>query len=315
MMIMTTNLGVRLNLFWTTTTIKPGVHRHGTKRSKSSGRREPGNTTDAQGTLLNRLSRDGNNNDWPSDDDGRSKVSEPTRSYLFRSLPHGASALFGGGIIFTILVFAALWALSGSSITMDLPEDAVSSSGTFGIPLHPEQHIHRNPINITQHWKITSEIRYPDGVRKNVYLVDGQFPGPVIECRSMDRLFIHVTNELVGEDVSIHWHGLNMKGANAMDGVSGVTQCPIQPGKTFTYEFTIDAGTSGTFWYHAYLDRQKADGLYGGLIVHNAEAVHTDLRTYGYQKEALFLIGDWYHRSGQELLDWYSSMGFERGEV
>lgn len=136
---------------------------------------------------------------------------------------------------------------------------------------------------------MTSEFRYPDGVRKKVYLVNEQFPGPVIECRSMDRLFIHVTNAVNGEHISIHWHGLNMKGANIMDGVSGVTQCPIKHGKTFTYEFTIDPGTSGTFWYHAHLDRQKADGLYGGLIVHNAEAARTDLIKYGYQKEVLFL--------------------------
>ena len=77
----------------------------------------------------------------------------------------------------------------------------------------------------------------------------GQFPGPTIEARSGDRLFVVISNQLEdGEGVSIHWHGLHMRGANAMDGVVGITQKAIPSGEEFTYEFEISSTQAGTFW-------------------------------------------------------------------
>jgi len=52
-----------------------------------------------------------------------------------------------------------------------------------------------------------------------------------------------------------------------MDGPAHITQEPIGPGKTFTYEYTV--GQSGTYFYHTHdhLDRQQSLGLYGALII------------------------------------------------
>lgn len=47
-----------------------------------------------------------------------------------------------------------------------------------------------------------------------------------------------------------HWHGLFQRGTNFMDGVAGVTQCPIAPGHSF--EYTFNADQPGTFWYHSH---------------------------------------------------------------
>jgi FtsP/CotA-like multicopper oxidase with cupredoxin domain len=58
-----------------------------------------------------------------------------------------------------------------------------------------------------------------------------------------------VSNQLEKEEgISIHWHGLHMKGANDMDGVVGVTQKAIPSGEDFTYEFDISGKQAGTFW-------------------------------------------------------------------
>lgn len=35
-----------------------------------------------------------------------------------------------------------------------------------------------------------------------------------------------------------------------MDGVEGVTQCPIAPNNSFEYVFNADV--AGTFWYHSH---------------------------------------------------------------
>ena len=51
-----------------------------------------------------------------------------------------------------------------------------------------------------------------------------------------------------------------------MDGVPGVTQCPILPNETFIYKFNTN-NQSGTFWYHSHNSIQYGDGLKGILII------------------------------------------------
>ena len=53
-----------------------------------------------------------------------------------------------------------------------------------------------------------------------------------------------------------------------MDGTVGVTQCPIPPGKSFTYNFTI-TDQRGTYWWHSHAQGQYTDGIVGPLIVHD----------------------------------------------
>jgi FtsP/CotA-like multicopper oxidase with cupredoxin domain len=65
-----------------------------------------------------------------------------------------------------------------------------------------------------------------------------------------------------------------------MDGPAEITQEPIQPGGTYTYEYTV--GQHGTFFYHTHdhVDRQQSLGLYGALIIDPrdaADAVPADL--------------------------------------
>ncbi|EED18309.1 laccase, putative [Talaromyces stipitatus ATCC 10500] len=190
--------------------------------------------------------------------------------------------------------------------------------------LRPEDHIHRGAITQTLNWSVTAGQRRPDGVDKRIYLINDMFPGPSIEARSGDTLQILVHNNLEDEQISLHWHGLNMRGANTMDGVIGVTQCGIQPGQSFWYNFTISETQSGTFWYHAHSAVQRADGLYGSLVVHRPDStlvspnerseMVSDSVKYGYDKEIVLMIGDWYHRTATDVASWYlwwGSMGYE----
>jgi manganese oxidase len=94
---------------------------------------------------------------------------------------------------------------------------------------------------------------------------NGITPGPVIEAVAGDRVRIYVTNRLP-EPTSIHWHGILVP--YGMDGVTGLTQPAIEPGKTFRYEFTFDR--PGTFMYHPHADEmtQIALGMMGLIVVH-----------------------------------------------
>ncbi|PGH00992.1 hypothetical protein AJ79_08056 [Helicocarpus griseus UAMH5409] len=185
--------------------------------------------------------------------------------------------------------------------------------------LQPEAHIYRAETTIRLNWTVTAGYLRPDGVRKRVYLINGAFPAPIIEARSGDRLIINVTNDLKDQGVTLHWHGLHMRDANRMDGTTGVTQCAVTPGDSFLYDFTISESQSGTYWYHAHSGLQRADGLYGGLVIHRPALrpvrgiryrhAESDILKYNYQKEILLLVGDWYHRPADEVLKWYMRAG------
>ena len=103
-----------------------------------------------------------------------------------------------------------------------------------------------------------------EGVSVTAYTYNGTVPGPMIRVTEGDQVRIIVKNEL-DEPTTIHWHGVEVP--NAMDGVPDMTQAPIQPGETFTYEFT--AKPAGTFMYHSHFegDVQVMAGLYAPFII------------------------------------------------
>jgi len=87
-------------------------------------------------------------------------------------------------------------------------------------------------------WTIVDIVGNPDGVFRPMLSINGQFPGPLIECNEGDHLVIDVENRSVNS-TAIHFHGIFQNGTNFMDGTSGITQCPIVPGSSFRYEFTV----------------------------------------------------------------------------
>jgi manganese oxidase len=103
------------------------------------------------------------------------------------------------------------------------------------------------------------------GFKAHLWGYNGQSPGPTIEVVEGDRVRLFVTNKL-GEHTSIHWHGQRLP--NGMDGVTGLNQPGIPPGKTFVYEFV--ARRPGTFMYHPHADEmvQMAMGMMGFWVTH-----------------------------------------------
>jgi FtsP/CotA-like multicopper oxidase with cupredoxin domain len=109
------------------------------------------------------------------------------------------------------------------------------------------------------------EHEFAPGCRARCWGYNGSTPGPTIEAVEGERVRILVTNKLP-EPTSIHWHGILLP--NGMDGVSGLTQAPIQPGETWAYEFTLRQ--AGSHMYHPHFDEmvQMAMGMMGLFIVH-----------------------------------------------
>ena len=127
------------------------------------------------------------------------------------------------------------------------------------------------------------------GTKVTAYTYNGTVPGPEIRVPYGQRVRILVKNDLP-DPTTVHWHGLAVP--NAMDGVPDVTQDPIEPGGTFTYEFdAIPAGRDskgGTFLYHSHFeeDRQVGLGLAGALVIEEPDPVRYDI-------ERTIVISEW----------------------
>ncbi|MBC7435567.1 MAG: copper oxidase [Bdellovibrionales bacterium] len=188
-----------------------------------------------------------------------------------RGFLSGAGALTG-----------AVVAASVSKVAMAaLPEPVLQSRPDTMAPLVPQTGRPYNPVvtlnGWTLPWRMNNGVKefhlvaepvvreMAPGFKAHLWGYNGQSPGPTIEVVEGDRVRIFVTNKLP-EHTSVHWHGQRLP--NGMDGVSGLTQKAIQPGKTFAYEFV--ARRPGTFMYHPHADEmtQMAMGMMGSWVTH-----------------------------------------------
>ncbi|CCW05086.1 MULTISPECIES: multicopper oxidase family protein [Bacillus] len=121
-----------------------------------------------------------------------------------------------------------------------------------------------------------------NGVIVPVWTFNGSSPGPEIRVKKGEKVKVTLKNEL-SAPVSIHWHGYPVP--NNMDGIPGVTQDAVEPGKSFTYEF--EANVPGTYWYHSHQDsvNQLDRGLYGALIVEDTKEK--------YDKDYTLMLDEW----------------------
>ncbi|KAF2186467.1 multicopper oxidase [Zopfia rhizophila CBS 207.26] len=148
-------------------------------------------------------------------------------------------------------------------------------------------------IERTYDIEITEKEISPDGVPKPLAkLINGEYPGQVIEGCWGDTLIVNVKNSLPDNGTTIHWHGVRQKGSNEMDGVNGVTMCPTAEGDTFTYKFRLTQ--YGTSWYHSHYSSQYPDGVAAPLLIHGPNSANWD------EEWSPIIITDWLHKSAFE---------------
>ncbi len=183
----------------------------------------------------------------------------------------GASgaALLGAGMI------------AGRAQAASIPEAPTMADAKTQKPLAPSGGRPYQPVVTLNGWTLPSRMNgdwkefhlvaepvvreVAPGMIAHLWGYNGQSPGPTIEAVEGDKVRIFVTNKLP-EHTTIHWHGQLLP--NGMDGVGGLTQPHIKPGKTFVYEFQLKK--SGTFMYHPHADEmaQMAMGMMGFFVVH-----------------------------------------------
>ncbi|KAJ6105299.1 hypothetical protein N7523_010109 [Penicillium sp. IBT 18751x] len=158
-----------------------------------------------------------------------------------------------------------------------------------------------------------------DGFPREVYLINGQQPGPTIEVDEGDDVEVFVKNELPVNS-TIHWHGVLQRGTPDMDGVPGVTQYPIPPGGNFTYRFSVE-NEYGFYWYHSHFRAYYNDAVRGPLVIRPAASRRRPFEELAEdnaerdkmlqaEKDAVpVLLNDWTHDLSDTIFERYLQTG------
>ena len=213
------------------------------------------------------------------------------------------------GLLGTAAVLASASAVSGRIQAASIPEAPTTRTTTMQAPIFPTGGPDYQPVvtlngwtlpwRMNGDWKEFHLVAEPvvremaPGMKANLWGYNGQSPGPTIEAVEGDKVRIFVTNKLP-EHTSVHWHGMLLP--NGMDGVGGLTQPHIKPGKTFVYEFELKK--SGTFMYHPHADEmvQMAMGMMGFFVIHPR-----DPKFMRVDRDFVFLLSSYFIDPGSYL--------------
>ncbi|KAF2303177.1 hypothetical protein GH714_014376 [Hevea brasiliensis] len=133
---------------------------------------------------------------------------------------------------------------------------------------------------------------------KSIVTVNGKIPGPRIIAREGDRLLIKVVNH-VQYNVTLHWHGVRQLRSGWADGPAYITQCPIQTGQTYVYNFTV-TGQRGTLFWHAHISWLRVT-LYGPIII--LPKKHVSYPFPHPHKEIPIIFGEWWKADTETIIN------------
>ncbi len=142
------------------------------------------------------------------------------------------------------------------------------------------------------------------GVNATTWIYGDSVPGREIRAKAGDVLRVMVENTLP-TDTSVHWHGIRLH--NAADGVPGITQDPIAPATSYTYEFA--APDPGTYFFHPHSGVQIDRGLYAPLIIDDPA------EPGGYDHEWVLVLDDWTDGVGKSPDEILAEFKAENGKI
>ncbi|CAN0879759.1 IRX12 [Linum grandiflorum] len=133
---------------------------------------------------------------------------------------------------------------------------------------------------------------------KPIVTVNGKFPGPTLYAREGDTVLVKVVNH-VKYNVSIHWHGIRQLRTGWADGPAYITQCPIQPGQNYIYNFTV-TGQRGTLLWHAHILWLRAT-VHGAIVILPKRGVPYPFPAP--HKEVVMVLGEWWKSDTEAVIN------------
>ncbi|XP_057768452.1 L-ascorbate oxidase homolog [Salvia miltiorrhiza] len=150
-------------------------------------------------------------------------------------------------------------------------------------------------------WTVTYGTAAPLGVPQQVILINGQFPGPNLDCVTNDNIILNLINKL-DQPFLLTWNGIKQRKNSWQDGVLG-TNCPIPPNSNYTYKFQAK-DQIGSYTYFPSTLMHRAAGAFGALNVYARSVIPVPYAPPA--ADFTLLIGDWYaatHNVLQQTLD------------
>ncbi len=199
---------------------------------------------------------------------------------VMKSLIYAAGLKIGLYSLFLILLLGCVQTSSETDTPINKTALLKESLAEDFLKAYDNKPISNNIVEVSFTAKEDTLEIFENSVQK-AWAYNGSIPGPIIRIKLGDTLRINFTNELP-QSTTIHFHGIRVP--NAMDGVPGVTQPPIEPGEGFTYEFKPKE--PGTYWFHPHVrgTEQLERGLYGAIIVED---------NLEFDKDEVVFIDDW----------------------
>ncbi|KAL9230171.1 hypothetical protein vseg_005558 [Gypsophila vaccaria] len=139
---------------------------------------------------------------------------------------------------------------------------------------------------------------------KPIVTVNGKFPGPTLRAREGDNVLVRVTNH-VQYNVTIHWHGIRQLRTGWSDGPAYITQCPIQTGQSYVYNFTI-TGQRGTLFWHAHISWLRAT-VHGAIVLLPKKG--TPYPFPKPTKEKIIIFGEWWKADTEAVINQATQSG------
>ena len=115
-------------------------------------------------------------------------------------------------------------------------------------------------------WTLTAEIvdwEVSPGQIVKAWTYNGTVPGPTLRGEVGDRIRINLVNKLPLQ-TDVHMHGMVLP--NDQDGVAPLTQDPIDPGETYTYEYVVTEPAVAMYHPHMHGMQSIPDGMWGAMI-------------------------------------------------
>ncbi|KAL8557743.1 hypothetical protein ACS0TY_005013 [Phlomoides rotata] len=160
-------------------------------------------------------------------------------------------------------------------------------------------------------WNVNYATLSPLGVPQQVITINGEFPGPRINCTSNNNIVVNIFNNL-DEPLLFTWNAIQQRKNSWHEGLPGTT-CPIAPGTNFTYRFQVK-DQIGSYFYYPSTALHRAAGGFGPITVHSRELIPVPFDWP--EEEYVVLVGDWYtkgHATLRKLLDKGRSLGRPAG--
>lgn len=249
----------------------------------------------------------------------------PPRRSFARSLLSPIGVLFLSSILMVALVSFGLGASATAGTTSSAQASGATTQASSSSMTASSQTTPSTVPNATQeyggqpatfvldkdgakHFTFTAEQvmwEVVKGQRVLAWTLNGTVPSPTIQVTVGDHVRITINNHFPTA-TAIHWHGLEVP--SNQDGVPGIGMQPIQPGQSYTYDFSITNDDIGTHWYHSHYDdlEQDTGGLYGAFLVdpqpgtlQAAQAIKADVA----YNEFIGMLGSYYVINGKSFPD------------